>query len=267
MDEITPQTPAPDALVADVWLQCPDLRGQHWSALRGGRSNHLWRVGDVVVKYFVPTAVSVLFPNDSLAEASALQAFAETGFAPELVAQGHSWVAYRYLDGETWHQDVQPVAHLLGRLHMMPAIHFFRESPDVAAQTRQILAQCQANLVLPDVPDLPKLRQNLHGDVVPGNIVCTATGAYLIDWQCPAIGDPIEDIAIFLSPAMQSLYRGNPLTSFEKRDFLAAYPNRETVVRYHKFAPLLHTRIAAHCLWKAERGNADYGAAFRLEIG
>ncbi len=261
-----PQFAAPAAIVAEVLAQCPVLRGHEWHALRGGRSNHSWRVGDIVVKYFIPAAVSVLFPNDLGAEALALQRFSGVGLAPQFVAQGNGWLAYHYLSGETWQKDVVPVAHALGRLHQLPVNHAFRTAPDVLTQTRQILAQCQTKLALPELPEMPRIRQLLHGDAVPGNIICTAKGAVLIDWQCPAIGDPIEDIAIFLSPAMQNLYRGKPLTISEKEEFFCAYPDRDTIARYHVFAPLLHIRIAAHCLWKAERGHADYGAAFRLEI-
>jgi thiamine kinase len=38
----------------------------------------------------------------------------------------------------------------------------------------------------------------LHTDVVPGNLILGDKGLQLIDWQCPAIGDPIVDIMMFL---------------------------------------------------------------------
>ena len=39
-------------------------------------------------------------------------------------------------------------------------------------------------------------------------------------------GGPVDDLALFLSPAMQVLYRGRPLTAEEGAAFLDAYPNR-----------------------------------------
>lgn len=253
------------ALMAEVLTIFPAMTGQSWVPLVGGRSNTLWRVGDIVVKQYAPTAASALFPNDPLAEVQALQAFSSHSLAPEFAAQGSGWLAYHYIQGETWRQDVEIVASLLGRLHQNPLTQSFRESPDISKQTLDILAECQSSFTVPEAPNIPLARQTIHGDAVAGNIICGTKGAVLIDWQCPAIGDPIEDIAIFLSPAMQSLYRGKPLTAQEKDGFLHRYPNPATVSRYHAMAPLLHARIAAHCLWKAERGNADYGAAFRLE--
>jgi len=109
-------------------------------------------------------------------------------------------------------------------------------------------------------------RAFLHGDPVPANFVMTERGAVLIDWQCPASGDPCEDIAIYLSPAMQSLYGGTPLSPEEMEAFFAAYDDAETAARYRAMAPAYHWRMAAYCLWMADRGHADYGNAARLEI-
>jgi aminoglycoside phosphotransferase (APT) family kinase protein len=59
----------------------------------------------------------------------------------------------------------------------------------------------------------------------------------LIDWQCPAVGDPCEDIAIFLSPAMQLAYRGTVLSRAEEQVFLTAYSDASTLKRYANIAP------------------------------
>jgi aminoglycoside phosphotransferase (APT) family kinase protein len=110
----------------------------------------------------------------------------------------------------------------------------------------------------PGVP--PPARPRLvHGDAVPGNLIATPAGAVVaIDWQCPAAGDPADDLSLFLSPAMQRLYRGAPLSAGERARFLAAYPDRTTVERFLALEPLLAWRIAAHCRWRARRGEADY---------
>lgn len=107
---------------------------------------------------------------------------------------------------------------------------------------------------------------NLHGDPVPGNMVASPRGLILIDWQCPAIGDPASDLAIFLSPAMQTLYRSAPLTPCDAKRFLTAYGDEATVFRYLHRAPLYHYRIAAHCLWRAHLGHEGYGSAAAAEF-
>ena len=50
----------------------------------------------------------------------------------------------------------------------------------------------------------------------------------LIDWQCPALGDPAEDIACFLSPAMQVIYGAGPLDAARERQLRV----RESFQRY-----------------------------------
>ena len=106
----------------------------------------------------------------------------------------------------------------------------------------------------------------LHGDPVPGNIIRNGTKLALIDWQCPRLGDPADDIALFLSPAMQHLYRGNPLSDAEQASFLAAYPHCYTRQRFEVLKPLFHLRMAAHCLWKTSRGAVEYADALSLEL-
>ena len=108
-------------------------------------------------------------------------------------------------------------------------------------------------------------RRLVHGDPVPGNIVTGPGRAALIDWQCPALGDPAADLAIFASPAMQQVYRGAPLSEAESAAFLAAYPDEETVARYRALRPWYHWRMAAYCLFRAERGRAGYAAGLTLE--
>ena len=77
---------------------------------------------------------------------------------------------------------------------------------------------------------------------------------------------PPEDLAAFLSPAMHWLYTGSCLTADQSATFLAGYPDAITRARYAALAPVLHWRIAAHCAWKARRGDADYAQALRLEL-
>ena len=41
----------------------------------------------------------------------------------------------------------------------------------------------------------------------------------LIDWQCPAIGDPIVDIMMFLSPGMHEIYGSGKLSHQRSSNF------------------------------------------------
>ena len=59
----------------------------------------------------------------------------------------------------------------------------------------------------------------LHTDVVPGNLILGDEGLRIIDWQCPAIGDPIVDIMMFLSPAMHEIYGSGKLSTKDHESF------------------------------------------------
>lgn len=259
--------PPPD-LRATVTARLPGLAAD-WSPLRGGRVNRLWRAGDVVVKCFDPQGGTPLFPNSAAAESAALRFAAPHGLSPALLADGAGWVAWRHVRGTPWCDDPARAARLLARLHALPPPAAFAPR---ASGSAAILAQGVAiGAAWPAPPDPGvgpcRAPAPLHGDPVPGNIIVGGDRALLIDWQCPASGDPAEDIALFLSPAMQWLYRGAPLAGHETDAFLAAYGDPGTVARYRALAPLLHWRIAAHCAWRARRGDAGYAQALQLERG
>tara|TARA_R110002096_G_scaffold329093_2_gene523223 strand:+ start:4522 stop:5361 length:840 start_codon:yes stop_codon:yes gene_type:complete len=272
------QTPAHSLSSTDQTLRClvlqtlPHLAGKTWQPLPGGRINQLWRVGDTVVKRYSPAGASPLFPNDQEAEAHALRHLHPAGFAPELLADAPGWIAYRYVHVHKTPAPPVQIAQVLARLHSLPV-------PDIAwrrlnsgnvalrAQGLGIARQCNGALpALPLTADLPPAKPcMIHGDAVPGNIIASRRGVTLIDWQCPALGDPCEDIAAWLSPAMQWLYTGRPLPAGDAAAFLGAFP-AATIRRYRTLAPLFHWRMAAHCLWRAERGAADYREALALEL-
>lgn len=250
----------------------PEMDGP-WVPLCGGRTNRVWRVGGHVVKVYAPDAESPLFPNDPSAEARALAHFAPHGLAPRLFAQGAGWVAYDHVPGQCWRSGSADVAVFLGRLHRVaPPAQGFRlltgGSAALKAQATRLAAVAGLSVRVPEVPLIaPVAPCPLHGDAVPGNIIQGPDGGLcLIDWQCPAIGDPAEDLAIFLSPAMQHIYRGAPLGRAEEEAFLNAYPDQAATDRYLALKPLYHLRMAAHCLWRAARGAPDYAQAARLEL-
>ncbi len=88
----------------------------------------------------------------------------------------------------------------------------------------------------------------------------------MIDWQSPAVGDPVIDLFCFLSPAMQIAYGDGPLQAAEASEFLAEYPARDVVDRYLVLCPILHWRMAAYCAWRVEQGEEIYDPAMRAEL-
>ncbi|MBD3676957.1 MAG: phosphotransferase [Rhodobacteraceae bacterium] len=255
-----------------------------WRALPGGRTNRIWRVRgggiDLVCKCYAGDGASPLFPNDPQAEALALKSLAGTGLAPRLHAldeEGGACLLYNFLPGDGAATPPEEVARLLRRLHDMPPPNGLRQlasGADAILETGdRALKDCPPDTAARlislrpapvDVSEGPSVF--LHGDPVPANVVGGADGPALIDWQCPALGDPCEDLAIFLSPAMQVLYGGTPLDPAQSETVLAAYGDAKTTKRYRALALHFHWRMAAHCLWKAARGDADYARAAELEI-
>jgi hypothetical protein len=240
--------------------------------------NALWRVGRVMVKAVRPDGASPLFPNSAADEAEALRRLGPRGLAPRLIAAGADWLAYARVPGHSWRRGPEAAARSLHALHVTDAALPFRSAPSgsaaLLAHGLLIAAACHGPVPAappdPGVPPPPRPRL-IHGDAVAGNLVTGAAAAgravaTWIDWQCAALGDPAEDLAAFLSPAMQQLYRGRPLAAAETAAFLAAYPDAAVVARYRALAPLLHWRIAVHCLWRAERGAPGYAAAAGLEM-
>jgi aminoglycoside phosphotransferase (APT) family kinase protein len=260
--------------------------GTRWTPFHGGRSNRAWRVvaaqGDVVVKLYATGRENPLFPNDPAAERACLARLAGTGIAPEPLASGTvpegAWLIYRHVAGGEWTSGAASVARRLSLLHETPPPPGLRPRPGgsqaLAAETLRLLAQCpdtaekaRVAAARPTGAEVPPAdgAAFLHGDPVPGNLIVTGDGLVLIDWQCPALGDPAEDLGIFLSPAMQMLYRGTPLTEAEEAAFLAA-ADPPAAARYRSLAPWFHWRMAAYCLWRGAASCPAEGAAMAAEL-
>lgn len=280
-----PTDSPPATLINEVTSHLSWLASGVWQALSGGRSNFAWKVTPktsnepVVVKLYRGPARNPLFPNDPKAEAALLAALEQTGLAPRLLQSFESSLGacniYSHIPGQSWDKDAGQVGACMKRLHQMQPPPGLRKVPDgseqLAAQTRAILSQCSSDSSLNDLEPSGKVPPSgelilLHGDIVPGNVISNETGLHLIDWQCPAIGDPCEDIAVFLSPAMQQIYRGSTLDSVSNKAFFAKYNNLQVEARYHALAPWYHWRMAAYCQWQAENGRPDYALGRDLEV-
>lgn len=262
-----------------------------WSPLPGGKTNRLWRVsgadGDLIVKLYRPGMASRLFPNSAVAEARALVRLAGTGLAPALCAAGRTdlgrVLCYRAVPGTApgGIEGTAAVARALAHLHALPAPAGFRR---VSSRPHALAAGSLADLAcLPPTPEAARLaaiaegisRRHdpgvapvlLHGDPVAGNVLVSPGGAVtLIDWQCPALGDPVHDLAIALSPGMRVLYGLAPLTGAERASFWRAYGRDDVRGRFGSLAPILSLRLAAHFLAQAARARPGYAAAAGVEL-
>ena len=256
-----------------------------WRRLSGGRTNLTWAVGDgrnaVVCKLYRDGRASPLFANSPAAEQAALQALAGTGLAPDLLASLDTAfgpvVLYRHIPGDTWRGATDTVARLLATLHAHPAPASLPAKPmefeAILAQGDEMLAElghingATLRALRPEPEDAGQVAPVfLHGDPVPANIVMGPNAPVLVDWQCPGVGDPCEDLAIFLSPAMQHLYGDGPLEPQQISLFLGTYGKRPVRRRYRALKPAFNWRMAVYCAWQAARGFADYQKAVALEL-
>ncbi len=246
--------------------------------LAGGYRNQVWKVrtstGFVIEKQYAedPGSPNPMYPNLPDHEALAMTHLSGHGCAPELLAyrpaHDHegALVVYRYVSGTPWRSGVAEVAALLCTVHGAGVPSGIRRLHRSATE-----ALAHADSMVADVPvrrDRDRMVASrprgmvhrpvrvpvlVHTDCGPGNIVRSRAGLVLIDWQCPGAGDPVEDIACFLSPAMMMLYEAEPHRTAARAAFLAAYPDAALVERYRRDGPAWHYRIAAYCVWRARR--------------
>ncbi|MGH1463905.1 MAG: aminoglycoside phosphotransferase family protein [Cognatishimia sp.] len=274
----------PAALRAQIASHLPWAQFGDWTPLFGGRTNSAWQVAAqdgsqaAVLKLYRAPAQNPLFPNDPIAEANLLQHLDGCAIAPKLIAQvsgahGHGNL-YQAVPGNRWVKGVQDVAKLMQQLHAIAPPKGLRPiangSAALLAQADAIVDKCQHTDRLrvhrPAVTVAPNSHQVLlHCDIVPGNLISNGQGLHLIDWQCPGVGDPCEDLAIFLSPAMQILYRGTALSAAETVNFLQEFPE-DSSIRYRMLSPCYHYRMAAYCLWQSQNNRPDYAEGYAAEL-
>ena len=269
-----------------------------WTPLPGGRTSLVWRrvqsgTEDLVCRYRVENRENPLFPSLPNNEIRCLEWLGQTGCAPGLVdavSAGNGVVLIcEYVPGKPWslpastaarERDLAETALLLDRIlsacpfpdpEIRPA-----GSEELRRHAHGILAMRKGR----DAMELHRLepwcdavvgrdRALVHGDVVPGNLIRSGDGLVLIDWQCPGMGDPADDIACILSPGMQMTNGGTVIDAQLIEVFMDAYPCRDTIDRYLELKPLFRWRMAEYCLWRKQfRSPAypEYRKAMEAEI-
>ena len=253
-----------------------------WHAQTGGQTNKVWRLigeEDLICKLYLETGNNPLFKNTPEEEYRCLLWLEGSNIAPKpykfLKTPFGEVLIYNYIKGQIWSHNVDSVSELLTRIrkHIYPK--GLRVLSNLPSDIKQIGLEIINELnsyhknklikICPDVsiPDIEPVL--LHTDVVPGNLILADEGLRLIDWQCPAIGDPIVDIMMFLSPGMHEIYCSRKLSMKEHETFLMNLTSKLRN-RYNILAPLYHWRLAAYCFWKAEQGFIKYEKAALAEI-
>jgi len=253
-----------------------------WHTQSGGRSNKVWRLKgekDLICKLYLETKTNPLFNNIPEAEYRCLLWLEGSNIAPKpykfLKTPFGEVLLYNFISGETWSHDVETVSELLTRIRNHKYPKGLRKLSIVPSDIKQSGFEIINRLngyhknelmnICPDVSISDIEPVLLHTDVVPGNLIIGDEGLRLIDWQCPAIGDPIIDIMMFLSPGMHKIYGPGKLSMKDHEDFLMR-GSSDLRNRYNKIGPLYHWRLAAYCFWKAEQGFIEYENAALAEI-
>ncbi|POF28492.1 phosphotransferase [Roseibium marinum] len=261
-------------------------------------TSRFWRLDAVervyVIKEFFPgNEDNPLYPTLPQQEADALNVLARHALAPDLEAfvtspTGTPLLVYGYDPAKSDEIDVGEAADLIGRFAALKqAIPGHQTVP---SGFHEVLARGDAMLAtIPDsrkAANLKRLRPAdtlvgqraverslVHRSFCLGTILATAGGARLIDWQYAGLGDPVEDIACFVSPGLATLYGLHPLVAHAEDLFLKHYPDRDTVGRFLEERGAYHWRLAAYCLLRQEtltHSNAPaaraYGRALEEEV-
>ncbi|WP_425092229.1 phosphotransferase [Tropicimonas sp. S265A] len=270
----------PEAISAFPFL----ARAENVRSLPGGRTSTVLLVslGDersqIVVKLAREDLANPLFQNKPHDEWAALCALSRHGVAPMPVGMhplqdGTVLILYQYLSGNSGVPTAPDLARVLKRLHRIAPLKRFPIRPHAPDALLQEAEAMLADTVLP--PWATSLRPTclptvhpfqpclVHRDPIASNTVSTVSGdLVLIDWQCPAIGDPVEDIAHATSPAMAVVYGAEPVTP---ETLLMAYDDDQTARRATQLLPFYRWRMLCYCNWKAHQGDDAYAAAMEHE--
>ncbi|MEE4484226.1 phosphotransferase [Serratia ficaria] len=155
------------------------------------------------------------------------------GLGPRVLAQNNQWIILEWLMGDAVTNDAFAALNQRGELAAMAAaLHRRPLSGYPVDLPRQFAAYWQRvdrrrltpawlrwqRHFLQAEPPAPLQLAPLHMDIHPGNLIASAQGLRLIDWEYAADGDVALDIA--------ALFRGNGWSFAQQQLFLRHYARR-----------------------------------------
>ena len=236
----------------------------------GGHSNHVWRykgAQEIVLKKYLKVPQGSLFENSLQEEEKALKTVKKINIAPKFVK---SWpdlsiIAYRYVEGIPWQNDIKAVAELILEKERINPEKF----KEVSCEPEELLRQ--GDVFLAKCQKLPKVKRPhpeqispvkkfslLHRDIRQNLISEFKGGIKLIDWQTPAKGDICEDIFSFISPGFQILADGTPLSAQDLNSFWKVVERPDLYERYRKIRAAFAWRHGSYCWWKSTIVESKY---------
>ena len=236
----------------------------------GGHSNHVWRykgAQEIVLKKYLKVPQGSLFENSLQEEEKALKTVKKINIAPKFVK---SWpdlsiIAYRYVEGIPWQNDIKAVAELILEKERINPEKFKEvscEPEELLKQGDVFLAKCQKlpKVKRPHPEQIPPLKKFslLHRDIRQNLISEFKGGIKLIDWQTPAKGDICEDIFSFISPGFQILADGTPLSAQDLNSFWKFVERPDLYERYRKIRAAFAWRHGSYCWWKSTIVESKY---------
>ncbi|CDG47476.1 phosphotransferase [Serratia symbiotica] len=153
-----------------------------------------------------------------------------TGLGPQVLAQSNHWIIVEWLTGKSVTNEGFDALNQCGELAAMAAgLHRRPLSGYRLNLQRQFVSywqqldkrrltpawlRCQQHF-LRITPPTPLQLAPIHMDIHPGNLITSAAGLRLIDWEYAADGDVALDIA--------ALFRSNDWASVQQQCFLQHY--------------------------------------------
>lgn len=244
----------------------PSPAGKSWSvaAVAGAHSNRVWHASqprrpDCIVKHHRPDRLgNPLFGNDIDRECEAARR-APVGLVPILLARRGNWTVWEHRSGGARHAPEQ-AAWQLGAVHALrpwTGLEVVSGAPSAWVQEGlEMLESAPATAGLARLHSMaPDARAGLHRCTVvhrdphPGNWV-GGQAAMLIDWQCVALGNPLEDFACYLSRGMRIAYGFEPAPPEWAARFLRA-ANIDPGHAWLAAQAAWDFRFACYCTWRA----------------
>ncbi|HET6388095.1 choline/ethanolamine kinase family protein [Hyphomicrobium sp.] len=241
-------TPEETLAALPIWRRTPTL-----VPLMQGRTNRNFIIQDGDERYFGRMGVDLPHHDIVRANEQACAKFAaDLGVSPSVHYAADGILITAFLDGETLHAaDMHDDATLEATAAVLRQLHS-RAAP-MTIPARCGVTSCRSYLATTPDEELPVPRESImarldestlegdrlvHADIIPENLMRTAGGLMLIDWEYSGRGAPETDLASVISNA--------DLNPSETRKFLEAYgPHRPGVLEQQRVALIIREALWA----------------------